>query len=111
MHEWVDGKPPTHSRSLGFVKCAPPAPRPLPLAITRRASSLSSCLRHPLPPCGRGGPFPLSSVRRECRPDLGTLALHQRIELLPLCRRTIPRRLHRHAVVLLSRRAKVLHRR
>ena len=61
-HEWVDGKPPTHSWSLGFVKCAPPAPRPLPLAIPRRASSLSSCLCQRRPPFVRGGPFLRSFV-------------------------------------------------
>src|SRR5206468_4591322 len=49
-------------------------------------------------------------LRRERRTDLGSLALHQRLKLLPISCRAIPRRLQRHAVLLLSRGPHVLHR-
>src|SRR5206468_12627131 len=98
-------EPPTHSWSLGFVKCAPPAPRPLPLAIplerfrsalacayaSRRASAVAPSLFLPF-----GASFiQLLHVRvelrlvlrRECRTDLGALPLHGRLKLLPISRR------------------------
>src|SRR5215211_3345981 len=41
---------------------------------------------------------------RERRTDLGALALHQRLELLPITSRSVPRRFHRCAVALLPSR-------
>src|SRR5678816_4452306 len=93
-HEWVGGKPPTHSWSLGFVKCAPPAPRPLPLAIPlerfrpapadANAVRLSSAVALSVLRSAGASLLQLLHVRielrlvlcRERRPDLGTLALH-----------------------------------
>ena len=68
-HEWVGGKPPTHSRSLRFVQCAPPAPRPLPFAIPLRALSPWLTPRRPRRP-GRSprSPLPFFPLRRAAAP-------------------------------------------
>src|SRR5436190_3749132 len=44
----------------------------------------------------------LLMLRRECRANLPAFALHQRLQLLPIACRLLPRRLHRRGVPLLS---------